>query len=59
MLYEVITHYSVDVLGKAERIESVSQLDAKRYGVIALSREIEDLVETSANLAALKSYNFV
>jgi AMMECR1 domain-containing protein len=30
-------HYSVDVLGKAERIESVSQLDAKRYGVIVTS----------------------
>jgi AmmeMemoRadiSam system protein A len=30
-------HYSVDVLGKAERVESVSQLDAKRYGVIVTS----------------------
>jgi len=30
-------HYSVDVLGKAERIESVNQLDAKRYGVIVTS----------------------
>lgn len=30
-------HYSVDVLGKAERIESASQLDAKRYGVIVTS----------------------
>lgn len=29
--------YSVDVLGSAERIDSVEQLDAKRYGVIVTS----------------------
>ena len=29
--------YSVDVLGRAERIDSVEQLDAKRYGVIVTS----------------------
>jgi AmmeMemoRadiSam system protein A len=29
--------YSVDVLGNAERIDSVEQLDAKRYGVIVTS----------------------
>jgi len=29
--------YSVDVLGKTERIDSVDQLDAKRYGVIVIS----------------------
>ncbi|HWQ07310.1 MAG TPA: AmmeMemoRadiSam system protein A [Feifaniaceae bacterium] len=30
-------HYSVDVLGPAERVDGVSQLDAKRYGVIVTS----------------------
>jgi len=29
--------YSVDVLGKTERIDSIEQLDAKRYGVIVVS----------------------
>ncbi len=29
--------YSVDVLGPAERIDSLAQLDAKRYGVIVVS----------------------
>ncbi len=29
--------YSVDVLGNAERIDSIEQLDAKRYGVIVTS----------------------
>lgn len=29
--------YSVDVLGKSERVESADQLDAKRYGVIVIS----------------------
>ena len=29
--------YSVDVLGPAERVDGVSQLDAKRYGVIVTS----------------------
>ena len=29
--------YSVDVLGNAERVDSVEQLDAKRYGVIVTS----------------------
>ena len=29
--------YSVDVLGPAERIDSIEQLDAKRYGVIVVS----------------------
>jgi AmmeMemoRadiSam system protein A len=29
--------YSVDVLGKTERIDSIDQLDVKRYGVIVIS----------------------
>ena len=29
--------YSVDVLGKTERVESADQLDAKRYGVVVIS----------------------
>ncbi len=29
--------YSVDVLGSAERIDSIEQLDAKKYGVIVVS----------------------
>ena len=29
--------YSVDVLGKTEKIDSVEQLDAKKYGVIVIS----------------------
>ena len=30
-------HYSVDVLGKTERVDSTDQLDAKRYGVVVIS----------------------
>lgn len=30
-------HYSVDVLGKTERADSLDQLDAKRYGVVVIS----------------------
>ena len=29
--------YSVDVLGKTERVDAVDQLDAKRYGVVVIS----------------------
>lgn len=29
--------YSVDVLGQTERIDSIEQLDAKRYGVVVIS----------------------
>lgn len=29
--------YSVDVLGKTERVDSLDQLDAKRYGVVVIS----------------------
>ena len=29
--------YSVDVLGKTERVDSMEQLDAKRYGVVVIS----------------------
>jgi len=29
--------YSVDVLGKTDRVDSVEQLDAKRYGVVVIS----------------------